>query len=134
MVCPLPAVLILSLVERLVVCRVEVVDACLETRLHDGEILVGECYVDADIWAEALEELHKLLYVVRIHLCGLDLDVLYLCCDSVTLRLSAARQHNVSKGLSILSHLVSYYGAYATSSDDDHSCHRGCIVKSVRDS
>lgn len=50
----------MSLILGLVVGGVEVIDTAFQTCLHDGEILIGEGDVDADVRAVTVEKFHQL--------------------------------------------------------------------------
>ncbi len=63
----------MSLIFRLIVGRVEIVDATLQAGLHDGEVLIRESHVDTNVGMMTVEEGHYFLYVVGIHLIGSDI-------------------------------------------------------------
>ena len=62
----------MSLLFRLVVGRVEIVDAALEAGLHDCEVLIRESDVDAYFGLVTAEEFAELLYTVGIDGVGDD--------------------------------------------------------------
>ncbi len=43
---PLPAVFKVSHIFRLIIGGVEVVDSTLQTGIHDGKVLIGQCHID----------------------------------------------------------------------------------------
>ena len=63
----------MRLVRRLVVGRVEIGDARLEARVHDREVLVGQCDVHHEIGLIALDERHETRHVHRVDLRRRDL-------------------------------------------------------------
>ena len=112
---PLPGVLEVRLLRRLVVRRVEVADARLEARVHDREVLVRQRDVHDKIRLEALDHLHEPRRIHRIDLRGRDLrarlalpvprTTLDVLLDRLAPRLGAGRDQERPEGLRILAHL-----------------------------
>ena len=69
---PLPLVLELGLVQRLVIGGVQVVDARGEAGVHDVQVLVGQRDIDHHLGLHALDQRHHARHVVGIHLRGVD--------------------------------------------------------------
>ena len=55
LICPLPAVFEMSLVFRLVVSSIQIVDSCFQASLHYGKVLIGESYVNNDFGLKTIE-------------------------------------------------------------------------------
>ena len=72
---PLPAVLEVSLVFRLIVGCVQIVAAACQAGLHDSEVLIGQGQVHHQFGLVVVEERFELLHVVGVNLCGLDIHV-----------------------------------------------------------
>ena len=53
-----------------VVCSVEIIDSAYQAGIHDGEILIGERYVDHERRFVTVEELDKLGNAVGIYHVG----------------------------------------------------------------
>ncbi len=110
---PLPRILEVSLVLGLVVGSVQVGAATGQTSLHDGQVLIGQCQIDDQLWLVAVEERLQLLHVVSVYLCclygqfvALLVDGLY---DGVALLLAAACYHELCKHVSVLCYLERCY-------------------------
>ena len=116
---PLPRVLEVRLVLRLIVCSVEIVAARLQAGFHDGEVLIGQGKVHHNVGLVAAQQLDKLLHTVGIHLCSPHLRAVFLVedfCQSHALLLRAAGNHYFCKRVRILTHLVGCNGGYTASS------------------
>ena len=115
---PLPGVLEVCFVLRLVVGRIEVVAATSQTGVHNRQVLIGQGEVDHQLRLVVREERLQLLHVVGIHLCGLDVHVVAGLVDIVynlvALGLAAARNHKVGKHVGILRNLECRYRSDAT--------------------
>ena len=125
---PLPAVLELSLVERLIVRRVEVVDACLEASIHDMEVLIGQSDIDDQLWLEGLHQSDELGDVISVDGCRLDLDIGNLGGNLIALTLRAAGEHNLSEYVAILCHLLGHYRTDTAGTDNEDSSHTLFLV------
>ena len=118
---PLPGVLELGEVGRLVVGRVDVVDAGVEAGVHQVEVLVGQGEIDQQVGAERLDQGDGGLDVVRVDGRGLDraarggLDV---GGDGLALVLVARSQHDFREGLGVHGALVGDDVADAAGADD----------------
>ena len=75
-VSPLPRILKLCGILRLVVCRVNIVHLALKASVHYVQILIRQCDIYADVGLEIFHQRHQLAYVICIHLRG---DYLGLC-------------------------------------------------------
>lgn len=95
---PLPGVFELREVGRLVVGRVDVVDAGVEAGVHQVEVLVGQGDVDEQLGAEGFDQGDRGLDIVRVDGGGMDraarggLDV---GGDGLALVLVAGGQHDL---------------------------------------
>ena len=116
-VCPLPAVLEVCLILRLVVRRVKIVHATLKASIHNRQILVGKSDINYNVRLEGLHQAHKLLYAVGIHLCCLNTVATYGTRNIITLRLRTACQHNLGKG-TICCNFVCHYCSDATGTNN----------------
>ena len=72
---PLPVVLKLGHVARLIVGRVQVVHPGFQAGVHDSEVLVGQSHVDDHCRFELPDECDQFGYVVGIHRGGLQFYV-----------------------------------------------------------
>ena len=72
LILPLPGVLELGDIARLVVGRVHVVHARLQARIHDRQILVGKRHVDHEVGLDLVDQGDRLGDVVGIDLADLD--------------------------------------------------------------
>ena len=115
---PLPGILEVCLVLRLVVRRVEIVTAACQTGVHDGQVLIGQGEVDHELRLVVREERLQLLHIVGIHLSGLDVHVVAGLVDVgynlVAFCFAAAGDHKVGKHVCILSDLECCYRSDAT--------------------
>ena len=106
---PLPRVLEVCLILRLIVGRVQIVAPRLQASLHDGEVLIRQGQVHHDVRLVAGKQSHQLVHTVGIHTCRLDLRAILLVQhlgQSHALGLRAAGYHHFSEHLGILRHLV----------------------------
>ena len=114
LVSPLPRVLKVSLILRLVVGSVEIRATTCETSLHDCEVLIRQCKVDDQFRLVVIEESLELLHIIGIHLSCLDVGIADSLDNTVTLRLRAACNHEVGENVSVLSNLERCYCSDAT--------------------
>ena len=135
LVCPLPRVLEVRLILRLVVGCIQIVYSARQTGIHDGEVLVWQGEVDAKFRLELLEERLELFYIISIHLCRADIYLarIVACldslCQSVAFLLTTACYHEVGEDIAVLRYLVCCYGGYAASTYHYNSRH---ILRSYR--
>ena len=122
-VSPLPTVLEVGLVARLIVGGVQIVNAAAQARLHDGQVLIGQGQVDDHVGAMALQQAHELVHVVGIHLVGADVVLADGAGHGVTLCAVARGNHDLVKHVRILGALVGAHGADATATDDNDFAH-----------
>ena len=117
-VCPLPRILKMCLVLGLVVSSVKVVAAAGKTRIHNGQVLIGQRKVYHQLGLEGTEELLQLLHVVGIYLRGLNVHIVTRLMNVgnylVALLLTAARYHKLSKDVWVLRNLKGCYGGNTT--------------------
>lgn len=111
----------------LVVGRVEIVDATLQAGLHDGEVLIREGDVDADVGFVAVEELHELLDGICVNLVGDD-AASYLLGDPVTLRFRARGEDYFGEDIAVLRAFVSHDGTNASGSDNKYFSHFVLVI------
>ena len=125
-VSPLPAILKLRGVLRLVVGSIHIGDAAGKARVHDVKILVRKRYVNYDFRVVALDERGQLLNVVRVHLGGCDDRLcgrLELLLECVALSLGAACYHDFRENIAVLAALVYYHTCDAARADYHCSAH-----------
>ncbi len=122
-VSPLPAIFEMSLILRLIVGGVEIVDATLKACLHDGQILIGESYIDTDIGLVTVEKLTELLNRVGIHLIGGDVGRTDTCCKTVAFLFRARRYDDFRENVRILGTFRCHYCADASGADDNNFSH-----------
>ena len=111
---------------RLVVCGVHVVDAALEARIHNGQILIRQSDIHDDVRLVLVDERAQLVHVVRVHLCGADFGrcrAVELLLDGVALALGAGRDHDLLKNVAVLAALVNDNAGNAAAADDQCSSH-----------
>ena len=120
---PLPRVLEVRLVARLVVGRVEVVAAAFEAGVHDREVLIRQGHVHDDIGFEGAEKLAQLRNIVGIDLGGLHAVAADGCGDGVAFGLGPARKHHIRKD-GIGRDLLRHDRTDASGSDNKRSTHR----------
>ena len=128
LISPLPTVLKMSLILRLVVGGIEVVDTTCQTSIHDGKVLIRQCQVDHQLWFEVIEEHLQLLHVISIYLCRLYLHGITSLMNGIhnliTFLFSTTCYHKVGKHISILSNLECCYCCDATGANHQYSTHR----------
>ena len=117
----------MSLILWLVVGSVEIVAATCQTGIHDSEILVRQGEVDNQLRLEVVEQRLKLLNVVGVHLCCLDVHrvpgLVYGINNLVALFLAATCYHEFCKHIGILCNLECRYGGNATCTNHKYSSH-----------
>ena len=123
LISPLPAILEVSLVLRFVVGGVQIVAATGQTGIHDGEVLIRQGQVDNQLGLEAIEEHLELLYIIGIHLGGLNIWVAYRLDYLVAFLLTATGYHKVGKHIGILVNLECRYGGDASGANHQYSAH-----------
>ena len=120
-VSPLPTVLKVCLVLRLVVGGVEIVDAASQTGVHDRQILVGQGEVDDQLGLVAADELLELLHIVSVDLSGLDVHLVSFVVDGldefVALVLVVAGDHQLREDVLVLYHLEGADRSHASGSN-----------------
>ncbi len=135
LVSPLPRVLEVSLVLRLVVGGVHVVASACQASVHDGEVLVRQGEVDDQLWLVAVEERLQLLHVVGVDLCRLDIHLVTFVVDGshqfVALLLATAGNHEFGENVLVLDNLEGCHGSYATCANHKYSTHFVFLMLSV---
>ena len=122
MLAPLPLVLELRLLRRLVVGGVKVVNARRQTGLHDGKILIGKRDIDQNVGIELLDQLDDFERLIGIHLRRLDFT-LQLRGNRLALRLCTAGQTDVRKHVRHLRTLMRHHATHTTRPDDQYFAH-----------
>lgn len=121
LVCPLPAVLKVSLVLRLIVCGVEIVASASQAGIHYGKVLIRQGKVDNQLGLIVVEQSLELLNVVGVNLRRLYIHVNSGLVDGVdnlvALLLTATCNHELGKHVSVLCYLERCNGSYATGSN-----------------
>ncbi|MPM46852.1 hypothetical protein SDC9_93559 [bioreactor metagenome] len=122
---PLPAVLKLRRVQRLVVGRVHIVGFGGQAGVHDGEILIGKGQVNHHIGLKALDQGHQLGHAVRVHLGGVNfgLAAVQLGLNGVALGLCAAGNHNFLENIAVLAAFVNGDAGHAAAADNQCLSH-----------
>ena len=120
---PLPAVLEMCLVERLIVGSVEVVDTTFQAGIHDGKVLIGQCHIDDQLGLMTLEQSHQLLNAVGVDFVGCDVRSTNSLSHGVTFLFVSRSDHNFVKHVGIFGALVCYYGSHTATANDDYFVH-----------
>ena len=120
---PLPRIFKMSLVFRLIIGRVEIVDAADETGVHDCEVLIRQRHVDDHVGFMTAEELDELVDTVGIDGVCRDIRRAYGLGDGVAFGLCARREHDFSKNFGVLGALVCDDRADPSGTDDDYFRH-----------
>lgn len=132
----------MRLVAGLVVGRVEVVHAALQTGVHDGEVLIRESEVNGHQWLLAAEKLAE-----RLHGVGVDSrrgddrqlapllfgGALYGGLHRVALGEGARGDYNFGEHVGVLRALVCAHGAHATATYDNNFSHLFSVKSLVVD-
>ena len=111
---------------RLVIRRIEVIDAGAQAGVHDGKVLIGQRQIHDDVGAETFKERDELLHIVGIDLRGLYGRISDSFHYGVALGEGAAGYHDVGKDVGVLRHFVGGYGGYAAGADDKDFSHFFC--------
>ena len=122
-VSPLPAVLEVRLVARLVVGSIQIVDATFQTSVHDCKVLIRQRHIDDNVRAMLLEQLHQLRHAVGIHRVGDDVRCANSLSHSVALAFCARSNHNFVENVGVLGTLVSHNSANTTATDNQYFTH-----------
>ena len=123
---PLPLVLELRRVLRLVVGRVDIVRLRREAGVHDVQILVRQREVQHDVRLEVLDQGDERIDVIRINLRRADLRLrraLELLLERVALRLRARDNHDFTEFVRVLAALVDGDTRDTTAADDQSFSH-----------
>ncbi len=113
----------MSLVFRLIVGRIEIIDAADKACIHDCEVLIRQGDVDDHIGFVSAEELDELVDTVGIDGVGCDIGRADSLGDSVAFCLCARRKHDFSKNFGVLGALVCDDRADPSGTDDDNFRH-----------
>jgi hypothetical protein len=128
---PLPAVLELGLVGRLVVGGVEIRHAGLEARVHEHQVLVGQRHVDEQRGLLGLQERHgggHVHGVQRGHADVAAVQLFDLGLDLLAARHRAAGQQDVGEDLRVHRALVRHHATHTTRTDDQDLAHSAFSV------
>ena len=120
---PLPAVLEVCLVTRLIVSGVEVVHSTFQTCVHDGEVLIGQCHVNHQLGLMALEQSHQFRHAVGIDFVGGDIGSSNSFSHCIAFRLVPRCDYYLVKHVGIFSALVCHNGSHTATADDDYFVH-----------
>ena len=126
---PLPRILEMRLVLRLVVGRIEVVAAALEAGIHNRQVLIGKRHVDHDVGLERAEQFAQLGHVVGIDLRRLHPVTADGSRHGVAFGFGTAGQHHVRKNR-IGSDFLGHDRSDASGADNQSSTHSIFRVKS----
>ena len=119
---PLPGVLELGGIERLVVGGIEVIDAGRQTGVHDGQVLIREGDVDHQFRLLRLDQRHQFRHIIGIDLGGLDRPV-DLGGNGVALGLGAGSEGNRAEDVAPLGTFMGHDPADATGADNQYFAH-----------
>ena len=122
MVSPLPIVLELCCVRRLVVGRIHIGHARFKTGIHDVEILVRKRNIDQQIGVEPPDQRGQLGDIVRVHLRCFD-RARNIRGNAITLLLGPARETDLLENLRNLGALVRHDIPDSARADDQHIRH-----------
>ena len=131
LVLPLPGVLELGDVARLVVGRVHVVHARLQARVHDRQILVGERHVDHEVGLDLLDQRDRLGDVVGVDLGDLDRRLAALG-DLLAASEAARRQVDLLEHVAVHRALLRGDGTSGTGADDENTVQVRLLRTSVK--
>ena len=124
---PLPGILEMRLVARLIVGGVEIVASASQAGLHDCEVLVRQSQVDYQFGLVFSEEFFQLFHIIGIHLCRLDVEritcLVYISHDFVALCLSSAGNHEFGEHVGILRDFECCHGGHATGANHQYFAH-----------
>ena len=109
---PLPLVLKLRRVQRLVVRRIQIVAPRLQARVHNVQVLIGQGNIHHQIRLEAADKRHQLGHIIRIHLRRLH-GPPQLRGQGIYARLRPRREHNLGENLRHLRQLMRHHTADA---------------------
>ena len=122
-VSPLPAVLKVCLVARLIVGSVQIIHTAAQTGFHDGQVLIGKGQIDDHVGTVTLQQGDELVHIVGVHLVGGDVVLADGACHGITLGAVARGNHDLVKHVRILRALVGAHGADTTASNDNDFAH-----------
>ena len=120
---PLPWILEVCHVLGLIVGGVEIVDSAYQTRIHDGEVLIGESHVDYERGFVAVKQFDELGHAVSINYVGTDIGFADSLDHSLTLGTCAWSYDYLGEYVGMLGAFVGYDGTNAAGSDDYYFCH-----------
>ena len=115
---PLPAILVFSLIQRLIIGRIQIADTIFQTRIHDMQVLIRQCQVHHQIRLERLEQSHQLIHIVCIHLSGFDRYILNVSSNLVALALRTTGHHNIRESVGIHGNLLHCHRAHTTGTNN----------------
>ena len=118
---PLPLVLKLCRIFRLIVRSVHIIRFGGKTSVHNGQILIGKCHIDHNVRLFLFNQSDQLVYIIGIHLCRGDLGsrlVLQFFLELVTLGLGTAGNADLCKHFAVLAALVNDNACYTAGSDN----------------
>ena len=122
LVSPLPRILELGLILRLVVGRIEVVATTLEAGIHDRQVLIRKGNIHHNIGLKGAEQLAQFGHAVGIDLGGLHAVATNHGSHSIALRLGSAGQHHIRKD-GIGRNFLRHYRADTAGTDNQSSTH-----------
>lgn len=130
---PLPGILELRHVPRLIVGGVEVMHARFQAGVHDRKVLVGQGHIDDEFGTKFADQGGEFGHVVRVHRrrgeSGLALREVFpnLCDDLVALAYRAAGEQHFREDAVVLGALLGDDVTDAARSDNHDLAHRGSV-------
>ena len=117
---PLPLVLKLCRILRLIVGSVHIAYLALQAGIHDGQVLIRQCQIQHHIRLHPFDEGYQLLHAVGIHLGRGDfaLAPLQLFLQGIALADSTAGDADFLKGIAVLHALVNCHAGHAAAADN----------------
>ena len=124
---PLPRVLEVCLVFRLIVGCVEIVASARQASIHNGEVLIRQREVNNQLWLVIAEQCLQLLHIVSIYLRRAYRHVIAFLVNSlhqfVALLLAAACYHKLGEHVCVLHNLKSGDSGNTTCTNHQYSTH-----------
>ena len=120
-VSPLPFILKLCRVQRLIVGSINIVRFGGKAGVHDNQILIGKCQVQNDIGIVFVDDGNQLVHVVGIHLLGVNFcfgGAFQLSLQVVAFRFGAAGNDDFLKNVAVLAAFVDGNAGDAAAADD----------------
>ena len=120
MIRPLPFVSEFGLIARLIIRRIHVVHARLQTGIHDRQILVRQRHIDHQVGLDLLDQTDRRLHVVRVDLRDIDGRLAFLG-NRFTARDTPRGQMNLFEHVAVHRALLRGHRAGSSRSNDENA-------------